>query len=312
MRRSPLAKRLRPLRHRVELWLARAAIALVNALPERAALAFGAGLGRASTRVLRRRTRLARANLRFVYPEWSEARRRAVARESAAEFGRAAVEWARLPSLDEAELRARFELVGAENVEAAFASGRPILAATAHYGNWELVPAAVQTVRPGTRLVAVGRTLRNEALYELIRDRRTQHGSELVAQDARAILRALREGAVVGVLVDQYTTQRRGGVLVPFLGRRAWTNAGPALLALRTNAIVLPAHVERIEGARHRVVIGRPIELERTGDRAKDVLLATARIQQEVESWVRADPAPWLWSHRRFKRSPDAPDSLYD
>lgn len=311
MNRSPLAKRLRPMRHALELAFARAGIALVNALPEAWALRLGAALGRASALVLRRRSRVALANLRLVFPEWSDVRRREVMKESAAEFGRSAVEWARLPSLPPQVVRERFELVGEEHLQSALATGRPILAATAHYGNWEILPLAVHAVRPDIRLVAVGRTLRNEALYRLIVARRTQGGGELVAQDARAILRALRQGAVVGVLVDQYTTGRKGGVLVPFLGRKAWTNAGPALLALRTNAVVLPGHVERIEGGRHRVVLSAPLELTRSSDREADVLAATARIQQAVESWVRADPVPWLWTHRRFRRSPDAPGDLY-
>jgi len=311
MNRSPLAKRLRPMRHALEVAFARAAIALVCALPEGLALRLGEALGRASAVVLRRRTRVALANLRLAFPEWSETRRREVMRASAAEFGRNAVEWARLPLLPSEETRRRFELVGEEHLLAALDTKRPILAATAHYGNWEILPVAVHAVRPDVRLVAVGRTLRNEALYRLIVARRTQAGGELVSQDARAILRALRAGAVVGVLVDQYTTGRKGGVLAPFLGREVWSNAGPALLALRTNAVVLPAHVERIDARRHRVVLDAPIDPERTGDRDTDVLRLTARLQAAVESWVRADPVPWLWTHRRFRRSPGAPRDLY-
>lgn len=79
--------------------------------------------------------------------------------------------------------------------------------------------------------------------------RRALLGGELLP-DARQILRALRRGAVVGLLVDIYTPQRRGGILVPFSGRRAWAAAGPATLALRTGAPILPVWIRRAAGTR--------------------------------------------------------------
>jgi KDO2-lipid IV(A) lauroyltransferase len=166
--------------------------------------------------------------------------------------------------------------------------------------------------RPDWRISAVGRAQRNTALYEMIRARREQGGGVLLPQDARAILRALRENAIVGVLVDQYTTGRKGGVLVPFLGLRAWSNAGPALLALRTGAALVPVHVERVGPRRHRIVFEPEIEPVSTGDREADVRETSERLQAAISTWIRRDPVPWLWSHRRFRRSPDAPESLYE
>ncbi|HVP28365.1 MAG TPA: lysophospholipid acyltransferase family protein [Myxococcota bacterium] len=311
MSRRPIARRLRPLRHALELVATRGAIALVCALPERAALGLGAALGRAAGAVLRRRARISLVNLRVALPEKSDAERRAIYRASMAEFGRNAVEWARLPRLAPAELRARVETVGLEHLRDALAKGHGALAVTAHYGNWELLPAAMHALAPDTRLVAVGRTLRNAELYRMIVARREQGGGELLPQDARPILRALREGKSVGVLVDQYTTQRRGGVLAPFLGVQAWTNAGPALLALRTGAPLVPAHAERTGPGRHRIVFGPEIAPARSGDRDADVRETTARINAALSGFIRQDPVPWLWSHRRFRKSPDAPADLY-
>jgi len=311
MSRRRISRKVRPLRHAVEVALARAAIALVCALPERAALAVGAGIGRAAGALLRRRRRISLANLAVVFPELDPATRAAIYRRHMREVGCNAVEWARLPLLTPEALAERVEIVGLEHLRAAVAQGRGVFAVTAHYGNWELLPATMHAVAPDTRVVVVGRTLRNAALYRMIVARREQGGGELLAQDARPILRALRDGKTVGVLVDQYTTKRRGGVLAPFLGLRAWTNAGPALLALRTGALLVPAHVHPLGGGRHRLVLDPAIEPSSTGDREADLLATVTRMNQALSGFIRADPAPWLWSHRRFRRSPDVPEELY-
>lgn len=311
MSRRPISRRLRPLRHAVELAAARGAMAVVSALPERFALAFGAALGRAAGVALRRRRRISLANLRVVFPELDAAARARIFRDSMVELGRCAVEWARLPQLSPEVLRQRVEIVGLEHLRAALAKGRGAFAVSAHYGSWELLPAVMHAAAPDTRVVVVGRRLRNAALYRLIAARREQGGGELLSQDARAILRALRDGRTVGVLLDQYTTQRRGGVLAPFLGARAWTNPGPALLALRTGAPLVPAHVHRIGPDRHRLVFDPEIPVPSSGDRPADVTEAVARTNEALSRVIRADPAPWLWSHRRFRRSPDVPEDLY-
>lgn len=311
MSRRPIARRLRPLRHALETAAARAAMGLVSALPEHAALAVGAAIGRAAGVLLRRRARISLANLRVAFPQLDEPARRRIYRENMAELGRTAVEWARLPSLSPEALRERVEIVGYEHLGRALARGRGAFAVTAHYGNWELLPALMHAAHPEARLVFVGRTLQNPALFRLIVARREQGGGELLPQDARPILRALRDGKAVGVLVDQYTTQRKGGVLAPLLGVRAWTNAGPALLALRTGAAIVPAHVRRLHGGRHRLEFDPEITLVETGDRDADVRAAVTHINAALSRFIASQPAGWLWSHRRFRRSPDVPDDLY-
>lgn len=300
-----------PLRWRLEFVLAWLATAWIRALPERAALALGAWLGRLAPSCLPRRARLVRENLRLVHPDWSETRREALLRANFVELGRCMAEWARLPDLDAGSLQERVELEGLEHLRAALARGRGALVVTAHYGLWELIPAAVRAHLPGLDVAAVGRTLRNPYLFDLIVRRREAGGGELLPQEARAILRALRRGVAIGILIDQYTSERRTGVLAPFLGLRAWTNAGPATLALRTGAPVLPVHVRRREGVRHVIVLGPEIPPPASGELRADVLELTARINRAVGAFIEDDPVPWLWSHRRFRRSPDAPAGVY-
>lgn len=305
MRRRRPRRCVQRLRWRVEFLLARAAMGVVGLLPEGLALRLGAGLGRLAARALPRRRQQVEVNLRLAFPDWDEGKRRCFVGDNLAELGRCAAEWARLPGLSREALLQRVEFVGVEHFERALAKGNGVLAVTAHYGSWELLPAAMRARMPEAELHVVGRKLRNPFLYRRIVRRRTLGGGEVLPQDARAILRALRRGAAIGILADQYAPQRRGGVLAPFFGLRAWTTAGPATLSLRTGAPLLPVCVRRLQGSRHRVEFFPALEIEPRADRAQAIAEGTARMNAALESFIRAHPEPWLWSHRRFRRSPD-------
>jgi KDO2-lipid IV(A) lauroyltransferase len=165
-------------------------------------------------------------------------------------------------------------------------------------------------------MCVVARALNNPFFDRRLRELRERGGNSVVdSQDemagVRKILERLRRGGAVGILVDQ-CPKREKGELVPFFGRRAWSHRGPAVLALRSRATLLPAFIvadpERRGG--HRIRFDEPIEPERTGDMAEDVLRLTARFQRVLEDEIRSRPEDWLWLHRRWKRSPDA-DGLY-
>jgi len=301
-----MSKNLRAARRQAITALAATGAAALTALPEGWALPLGGALGGVAARCLRRRAREALANLELVFPERSEAERRAIWRSSCAELGRSAVEWARLPSLSTEALLERVEVDGVEHLARAAEFGRGVFAITAHYGNFEYIPAVIRALLPGVSLSVVGRTMPTPGMQSMIERRRIRGGGEVIAQDAREILRALRAGTILGILIDHYTRERRGGVLVPFLAIRAWTTAGPALLAQRTGAPVVPIHIRRVRKGHHRIEVEPALELPRSGDREQDVMAATALMNEVVGRWIREDPVPWIWSHRRFRHSPDA------
>ena len=76
----------------------------------------------------------------------------------------------------------------------------------------------------------------------------------------------------------------------------------PALaqLALRFDCPVVPARVERLEGAHFRLTAYPPLEIVRSGEHQKDVLELMTRVNALIEEWVRARPEQWLWLHRRW------------
>lgn len=294
-----------PVRAGVEGILLRIGIAVLRALPESAAAELAARCGRLLARIDLRYRERAMANLRLIYPQWSEARRQQLLLATFAEQGRTAAEWARLSTHTPEQLSARVDWHGTEHFEKAMARGKGALVVTAHYGSWELIPGAVRGRFPHLEITVTARTLPNRHVQAIVEERRNLGGGETLPLDAKLILRALRRNAAIGVLVDQRRKRERGGILVPFLGKRTWTNAGPATLALRTGAAVLPVHCERTAGGRQRITFGPELEMPQTGDRKADIWEGTRRINAWVEELIRARPELWLWAHRRWHRSPD-------
>jgi len=120
----------------------------------------------------------------------------------------------------------------------------------------------------------------------------------------REMIGALRRGLGVAVVIDQ--DARDSGVFVPFFGRRASTTPTLALLALRTDAAVVPVFSVPQPDGSYRIVYEAPVEVARTGDRSADVIRLTATCTAIIERWVRRHPELWLWMHRRWKTAPPA------
>jgi len=250
---------------------------------------------------VRRYREVARRNLRAAFG-WPEPRVEAVARQVFRNLGKSLVEFLRLPALSPAELLDLCQLEGLEYLRAGLAAGRGVLIITAHYGNWELI--AARLVLEGERLSVVARDADDGATHRFITRLREGCGYRVIPRRAapRAVLEALRRNEVVAILVDQNTTQ--GGQFVPFFGRTAATATGPAVLALRTEAALLPGFCVRLPDDRHVGRLEPPVTPFRTGDREADVVELTAHLTRLIEAQVRADPAQWLWIHDRWRYRP--------
>jgi KDO2-lipid IV(A) lauroyltransferase len=300
------------LRWRLEAGLAQLAVGLVCALPERAAIRLAALGGSAARRLSPRYRERALTNMRIVFPDWSDAQLDALLRRNFAEMGRIVVEWARHSRLSPEALLSRVEFAGIEHLEKALARGRGALVVTAHYGHWELIPSAARYRFPHIEVTPTGRTLNNPWVQAMVASRRNLGGGFVLERDTAEIIRALRRNAAVGILVDLRRSRKRGGILVPFLGRRAWTTHGPATIARRTGAALIPAFTRRIEGGvRHRVELLPEIPPPRGGDLHADTAAATAALNDVLAGFILAEPSSWLWVHRRWRGSPDLPGDPY-
>jgi KDO2-lipid IV(A) lauroyltransferase len=271
----------------------------------RLAEALGAALGWLAW-ALRVRRRVVMDNLALAFPEKSLAERRSIGRATFLNLGRMAADFLLLSrrTPEEIERIFAYDEGSHERLEAAQRSGRGVVVCTAHYGNFEILAAA--HTRRGVHATMITRAMGGAWFDRLWRRARARAGVEdLVVRRGEtlsAAMRSMREGRVLGYVIDQ--NQPRHGIFPTFFGMPAATAPTPAYLALRTGAVVLLMVTMPLGDGRHRVVVEGPLEMPRTGDRARDVLAFTQDLNDRLERWVRAHPEQWYWLHRRWKTRP--------
>jgi KDO2-lipid IV(A) lauroyltransferase len=150
------------------------------------------------------------------------------------------------------------------------------------------------------------RPLDSTPLNTLAERLRRKSGVELIDKRGalRPVLRALADGRMVAILLDQ-NAARRESVFVPFFGCPASTSKSLAVLAVRTRTPVVPIFTRR-DGRRHRVTIHPPLAPPETTDVGCAVVELTTRCTAAIETAIRQVPEQWLWAHNRWRTRPAA------
>ena len=288
-----------PIRHGLEIALFEVVLRLLRLLPHTASRSIGRCLGGAAWRIIGRRRRVARDNLARVFPDLGEAAREEIGREAFRHFAGMAFDSISSFRFDAAALRERLTIDGWENLEAAEAKGRGVLLMSAHLGTWEMAAQAPALL--GRRAHVIGRPLNNPHLNRRLMKLRRRFGNESILKRgaARGSLRVLRDGGLVGILIDQ-RVQPQHGILVPFFGHEGYTAPLLAKLVLRTGAPVVPVYGHLEPGGRYRVVFHPALDVAVDGDDA--VAEITRRCLADVETRIREAPGTWMWGHRRWRR----------
>lgn len=289
----------------------RLALGAMGALPRPAARRVGTAIATGFYYAHRRLIRVGRRNLELAFPHASARERDHILRALYRHLGRQMAEFCLFPR-DRAEtLPALMRTVGLEHYLEAQRRGRGVLVLTAHLGAWEL--SSFGHSLAGYPMKFIIRPLDNRRLNRLVNGYRGLHGNQPIDKNdsARGLLRAMTAGESVGVLLDQNSSPPHG-VFVPFFGVEACTAAGPAKIALRTGASVVPGFTVWEESEQRYVLYFEPaLDLVRTGDEDADVVANTARFTAVIERWVRRYPEQWLWVHRRWKTRPAGEAALY-
>jgi KDO2-lipid IV(A) lauroyltransferase len=292
-------RRKNALLQRIEYAAYRFVAKRVASMPEESLARWGTRLGALARRVVRGRDRLAMRNLRAAFPERGERALRATLDETWRHFGRELLQYLQLRNASLDELAAHTPFVNQHLLEESITRGNGTLLISAHWGGWEIAGLALMALVRNVRTVA--RPLDNELLERDLQRLREKTGAEVVdrRRAARALMRGLAENAVVVLLPDQAVLPREG-ILVPFLGRPAWTTDAPAKMALRANATIVFAFCIA-DGLRHRLEFEEPIRVDQLSEDERDPANLTKRINDVISARITARPELWLWMHDRWK-----------
>jgi phosphatidylinositol dimannoside acyltransferase len=271
----------------------KAAAAVARAVPQPFASAGARALGRVAGHLARERRAQVERNLRRVDPTLSGARLPRLVDETFESYARYYEESFRLPGTSAADLDAGFRVDGFEHVEAAMARGNGAIMAMPHLGGWEWSGFWLTQVK-GYPVTAVVEELEPRDLFEWFAELRRSFGFEVVAlgPDAgAATVRALKANHVLALLCDRDLSGT--GPDVEFFGERTTLPGGPATLALRTGAPVLPTAVYFDGPELRRSIVCPPLDTSRQGKLRDDVQRVTQAIAHALEDLIRRAPQQW-------------------
>ena len=273
---------------------------LVKNIPLNLRKFFTIGIVQAFYHLSRKHRLIAIHNLMRSFPEKPAHEIKEIARHSYSSFALVAAEFPDIPYLNKENLHQWIKIEGLENYYEACKEGKGVLLFGAHFGNWEIGNAALAiTTKP---FVFIYRILDNSFLERHITGVRASYGNVSFSKEnaMRPLIRLLKKGATINMLIDQNVAWY-GGVFVDFFGRPACTTSGLALLALHTDAPVLPSFTRRLPGGKYIMEIGPKVEIIRTATRDNDILINTQNFTKIIEEKIRQSPEQWFWVHQRWK-----------
>ncbi|MBC7287577.1 MAG: lysophospholipid acyltransferase family protein [Armatimonadetes bacterium] len=290
-----LSKRIGRFALRCATWFVARIIAL---MPLPIAQRVGGILGYLPVLFMRRRCRAAERNIaRTLGSLGSVADCRRTLIRSCQNIAKSMAELFKLARMRPDQIAAITEIHGDKHLEQAANTGRGVIVVTGHFGNWELLGAVVALL--GYRVSVVARDASDPATAGLVNAARRAIGMDVLGRDdTREMLRRLQRGEVLGILCDQH--QARGGEILTFLDLPAATALGPALLALRTGAAIVPAFAIRLPDGRFRVEFLPALDIP-SAPRAEAAKTIMQRINDILSDQIRKWPDQWLWLHRRWR-----------
>ncbi len=274
----------------------------LGALPRPASIVVGRCLGRAAYYGFGRLRRIGERNLALAYPRQKRSEHHRILRGCFDSLGRQLAEFSHFPHATPESLRriVEYDPDSEKLVREAKNRGRGMLYITAHLGAWELLVFAQSAF--GDPLSFLARPLENRRIDGWVTGVRSRFGNQPIDKRAAglACLRILRNGGNLGLLADLNALPQEG-VFVPFFGELACTTVGVAALALPSDATVFPVFAPWDKKRKRYVFQGGPaLDMTRTGDPNRDLLVNTARVAAVVERAIRKYPDQWMWIHDRW------------
>ncbi|MFF4407074.1 phosphatidylinositol mannoside acyltransferase [Streptomyces sp. NPDC001262] len=266
----------------------------VRTLPEPVATVLGRQIADVAWRRRGKGVLRLESNLARVVPGAGPEELARLSREGMRSYMRYWMESFRLPSWSKDRIRTGFDPEGVHHLEEALASGRGVVLALPHMGNYDLAGAWL-TTRLGVPFTTVAERLKPETLYDRFVAYREGLGMEVLPHSGGSafgtLARRLRSGGVVCLVADRDLSS--SGIEVSFFGEATKMPAGPAMLAVQTGALLLPVTLWYDRTPVQKGRVHAPLEVPATGTRAEKAAMLTQEMADAFASGIAAHPQDW-------------------
>ena len=294
---------LKTIKRRLSWCVIRVLISICTLIPLSFNYFLGKILGGLAYLMVRRHRKVALESLQIAFPQESLEERKKIAYDFFVTMTQAAFEL--LYTLKHQGSLCNTRIEGKQYLDQALAKKKGVMLVTAHLGNFPLMSLKLSKEDYPINLVV--RPMRDTHANKYFSFLREKAGIKTIFSLPRRqcvvkIIQALRNNEIVVMLMDQ--NFGTGGVWVKFFGKLAATPIGPIVLALRTNAAIIPAYIYRKENYKHTIRILPEEKIAITEDKDETILLAAIKFTRMIEGWIRTIVHQWGWMHRRWKSRP--------
>jgi len=198
----------------------------------------------------------------------------------------------RVASLSADQIRSLVTVHGLEHIDQALSAGKGVIMVSAHLGNADVV--LQRFALQGFPITGVAEHLQPEELYQYVASLRASKGVKVIPSDSflRPLFRALRNNEILALAADRIETEN--GTVIEFFGAPALLPDWHVQLALRTGAKLLLAFSVRRPDNTFEAVTEPPLDLENTGDRARDIRAGMAKLVAVLEKYIGRSPEQWV------------------
>lgn len=287
--------------------IAFAVLYVLHFLPLRLLHALARGVGWLAYYAVKPRRRVGLINLRLCYPEWSEARRRALLKQHFGHMAMLILEYGLYWYASADRLKRMVDYQDKHHLDDALSAGDKVILLYPHFTAFE---AAVYALNQDLFLTSMYSHQKNRALdARILQGRHRYRNVFLIARNEglRAIVKRLKNSPDPFVYLPDQDFGRKESVFVPFFGVSTATVPGLSRIAALTGAKVIPAIPTRQPDGRVLLRFYPPWSDFPSGD----VLADTERMNAFIEARVREQPAQYFWLHKRFKTRPEGAAAVY-
>ncbi|WDE97633.1 lysophospholipid acyltransferase family protein [Lentisphaera profundi] len=174
---------------------------------------------------------------------------------------------------------------------------KPCILLTMHMGNWEVIGQSHYTIANET-LTSVATQIKNNVLEQIMYEGRTATGAKITHEKGavKALIKSLRDKQTIGLLVDQSTKIKQGGVYAKYFSLDATISRSPATFAKKFDPDVFMVECHRTKKGFYISYNPLPFDYKECGSEE----IYSAKLLEYMESIVRKRPDQWIWFYKRW------------
>lgn len=205
-------------------------------------------------------------------------------------------------SISANDIKKRFVFKNLELLTKHLQNGRSVIAVSGHYGNWEWGPVAIG-LELKEKVLVVYKPLSDKRFEGMMNSMRSRFGSVMVPMKLtlRKVIEYKNEPNVLVLVGDQTPTREESQYFTNFLNQQTAVFLGVEKIALKLKNPVVYFSINRIKRGYYECVVKSLID---NPEHTKEHEITEAHTR-ELEKNIRFQPEYWLWSHKRWKFSPE-------